>query len=124
MQDGRVTGLCFQKCEYSLLDLEYGDVTAKNFDFVHVMSSLRKAVIHLHSLGLAHNDINPQNVMIDSQNVAVLIDFDSAAPEGCALLKHGTPEWIDEPISVSSKENDLNALEKMNDYLKKLSVKD
>ncbi|KAK5798648.1 hypothetical protein VI817_004938 [Penicillium citrinum] len=41
------------------------------------LDGLRAGILHLHSLGLFHNDINPGNVMLDEDGNFILIDFDS-----------------------------------------------
>jgi serine/threonine protein kinase len=53
------------------------------------MDSIEAATAHLHQLGLAHNDISPNNIMFDDENVSVLIDFDSCAPFRNDLVKGG-----------------------------------
>ncbi|KAF2648603.1 hypothetical protein K491DRAFT_684560 [Lophiostoma macrostomum CBS 122681] len=60
------------------------------------MQQIRAAVMHLHSLGLAHNDLNPMNVMLDEGDRAVLIDFGSCQPVGQRLMTAGTSGWYDE----------------------------
>jgi serine/threonine protein kinase len=41
------------------------------------MQALKLAIQHVHSLGLAHNDINPANIIV-KDGMPVLIDFGSA----------------------------------------------
>jgi serine/threonine protein kinase len=81
------------------------------------LQGIRAGVAHLHSLGLAHNDINPYNVMMDAGDNPVLIDFDACTREGEALLKFGTPDWFDETVRIGSRQNDFYALRKMVEYL-------
>lgn len=58
------------------------------------MDQVEAAVAHLHSLGLAHNDISPTNIMFDDDGQAVLIDLDACAPQGTPLVKGGwTTGW-------------------------------
>ncbi|CEN61423.1 hypothetical protein ASPCAL08077 [Aspergillus calidoustus] len=83
---------------------------------------LESAVRHLHSLGLAHNDIHPNNVMIrereNGEVEPVLIDFGSCAPVGEKLqFTLGTPGWYEEEFDTSEKEHDLYALGKMKKWL-------
>jgi serine/threonine protein kinase len=53
----------------------------------------------MHSLGLAHNDISPKNVMVreadDGTCSPVLIDFDSCGPFGYRLLSGGSTNFVD-----------------------------
>ena len=54
------------------------------------MKALESAVAHLHQLELAHNDINPSNIMV-RDGLPVLIDFGSCAPYGGRLQSLGSP---------------------------------
>lgn len=55
------------------------------------MDQTEAAAAHLLSLGLAHNDISPSNIMFDDNGQAILIDLDTCAPQGTPLVKGG---WI------------------------------
>ncbi|KAH6957948.1 kinase-like domain-containing protein [Ilyonectria sp. MPI-CAGE-AT-0026] len=60
------------------------------------MESLGSAIHHLHSLGWAHNDLNPTNVLVAEDRRPVLIDFGSARRIGDKLsTSRGTKDWID-----------------------------
>lgn len=53
--------------------------------------------MHLHSIGLAHNDINPANVLVSKEGMPVLADFGSCRGIGEGLGgSRGTMEWVDE----------------------------
>lgn len=39
------------------------------------MKKLFLAVSHMHSQGIVHRDIKPDNIMLDNQNELKLIDF-------------------------------------------------
>jgi serine/threonine protein kinase len=82
------------------------------FDGAGCMAALRSAVAHLHALGLAHNDINPANVMVDGADAPVLIDFGSCRPFGARLESStGTPGWMeDEDFATSEASHDEFAL--------------
>ena len=72
------------------------------------------------TLGLAHNDINPTNIMLDDRASPVIIDFDSCIPIGKEFgsRKGGTYGWVQTPEpSVSAPENDLYGLELIARYL-------
>lgn len=61
------------------------------------LGALESALAHLHNLGLAHNDLNPANILISETGMPLLIDFDSCRPIGQKLLhSRGTPGWTDE----------------------------
>ena len=81
------------------------------------MAGIEAAVSHLHSLGLAHNDLNPSNVVLDKSNEPILIDFGSCRPFGRELVSTGTPGWVDEDFTTSEKEHDLKALPKIRKWL-------
>lgn len=123
VHDDRVIALCIEKCDHNLSEAVREENLRTKLDAKLVMNSLRSAVAHLHSLGLCHNDINPRNVMFDSNDKIVLIDFDSCIPENHKLLKCGTPDWVDVDIEVSSKRHDLIALDKVSQFLDKQLAK-
>lgn len=71
---------------------EATDVTEE--DKIALYKGLEDGIRHLHGLGLAHNDISPNNIMMDSENKPIIIDFDSAKPIGEQLVKGGTMIWL------------------------------
>jgi serine/threonine protein kinase len=76
----------------------------------------------VHSLGLAHNDINPSNIMVreiadGQQPEPVLIDFGSRGPFGCEVWSQGTPGWYQDEFSTSEKKLDLYSLAKVEKWL-------
>jgi len=81
------------------------------------MAKLEDAVHHLHSLGLAHNDLNPNNVMADESAMPVLIDFGLCRPFGKRLMRAGALGWCDDTIFSSDKQHDVSGLEKMRKWL-------
>ncbi|KAK1768718.1 kinase-like domain-containing protein [Phialemonium atrogriseum] len=97
------------------------DCHSRIIDKKAFIDALESAIHHLHSLGWAHNDLNPTNVLVnDSESgggMPVLIDFDSAREIGRLLgTFRGTTGWIDgqiEDYTTSKKEHDIFALEKM-----------
>lgn len=81
------------------------------------LNGVEKGIVHLHSLGLIHNDINPSNIMFD-EDVPVIIDFDSCRPVGQSLEGVGrTFEWYDESVQYSLPSNDLDALDEIREWL-------
>ncbi len=89
----------------------------QQLDQVRFLEALQAAVDHLHSLGLAHNDINPDNIMI-KDSVPVLIDFGSCQPFGKGLQSLGTPGWYAELFYTSEKIHDVYALGKLRNWLR------
>lgn len=79
--------------------------------FANVARILLEALCRLHASGeehqaIIHNDINPNNVLIDDASGAVgLIDFGSASAAGVVTLR-GTPGYVDSTLVSRS---DMNA---------------
>ncbi|KAJ2894094.1 uncharacterized protein MKZ38_007933 [Zalerion maritima] len=122
VSDGRITGICFAKYDSTLMQLvNPGSFTKRKSrsirqntrDYRYVLGGLERAVRHLHSLGLIHNDINPSNIMLDG-DVPVIIDFESCRRKGESLEGVGrTYEWYDEEVQISLPQNDLHALKEI-----------
>ncbi|KAK3385491.1 kinase-like domain-containing protein [Podospora didyma] len=114
---GRVTGIVLKGYTLNLHEhlLRRGPLVPTD----RFMEALESAVRHLHSLGLAHNDINPRNIMIERKDggIPILIDFGSCQPFGKPLVTLGTEGWVDEIFFTSEKEHDLVALEKIREWL-------
>ncbi|KAK4158038.1 kinase-like domain-containing protein [Chaetomidium leptoderma] len=115
---GRITGLVIEKHENNLFD--HVGLGLPIADHAAFMDALRAAVEHLHSIGLAHNDLNPYNVMVSKDGMPVLIDFGSCAEFGANLTNGGTPGWVEnlETYMLSEKGNDEYALKKVSEWLK------
>jgi serine/threonine protein kinase len=56
----------------------------------HVLA-VQSAVQQIHSLGLAHNHLNPRNSMLNSEKMPDVVDFGSCQPFGGRLMSGGTP---------------------------------
>ncbi|KAI1103362.1 hypothetical protein F4804DRAFT_333334 [Jackrogersella minutella] len=98
--------------------LEYGNTVDKE----QIMSGLESAVRHLHSIGLAHNDVKPRNIMVDEKiGEPILIDFGSCHKIGDKMTSsRGTDGWLEEDDYLISKESrDITALDKMCAWLDK-----
>lgn len=94
----KATGLLFKWYKCTLLELVNPQQLSKrhfiatgrplvNNGMRDWMQRLRRAVGHLHDLGLVHNDISPANVMLDEDEQPVLIDLGSTCQLGSALTK-------------------------------------
>nr|CEG04788.1 unnamed protein product [Fusarium clavum]CEG05828.1 unnamed protein product [Fusarium clavum] len=114
---GRITGIVVNKYEKSLEQF-IKTAELKDLDIDSFLSDINSAVDHLHSLGLAHNDINPGNIMVGEKNKPVLIDFGSCQPFGKLLQTFGTPGWFEEDFWRSEQIHDIFALEKLKQWLK------
>ncbi|KAK0930914.1 hypothetical protein LTR29_016599 [Friedmanniomyces endolithicus] len=115
LKDGRVTGLALEKHDVLLL-YRYEDRPLP-FNTAACMDGIRAGVRHLHSLGLAHNDLNPMNILLDQDDHPVIIDFGSCKKFGEHLISAGTPGWIDEEYVASAREHDEAALLKIDAWL-------
>jgi len=65
--------------------------------------------------GLAHNDINPYNIMVKDYN-PILIDFGSCQPFGGRLQSLGSPGWY-EIFFTSQAKHDTYSLKKLRGWL-------
>jgi serine/threonine protein kinase len=106
----------------SYIESKYGPA----FDEEPFTSALTAAVEHLHCLGLAHNDINPANILLTEDQMPVLADFNSCHPIGEKLeLSRGTEGCIDTEDSWDTSEthHDFFAIEKIRESLKEAREK-
>ncbi|KAF3768319.1 hypothetical protein M406DRAFT_251174 [Cryphonectria parasitica EP155] len=121
-EEGRLVRLVFGKYSKSLEDcLQFGlpwEFTLQQCE--DFMDGIEEAVAHMHSLGLAHNDISPSNIMFDDMGRAVLIDFDACAPLESCLTKGGLVGGWKGPVvgqglqfEVSSAECDKLAIKEI-----------
>lgn len=101
-----ITGLVLDKKQCDLK--QYIDTKAgPAIDEEAFTSALTSAVERLHSLGLAHNDINQENILLTEDQMPILINFDFCRPLGEKLefFRH-IEGWIDkEDFSIRSKAN-------------------
>ncbi|CAI6101302.1 unnamed protein product [Clonostachys chloroleuca] len=113
----RITAIWLERHEITLKDyVETPGFT--NLDKDKFVDSIDSAVYHLHSLGLAHNDINPSNIMVKDDMLPVLIDFGSCQPFGYNLDSLGTVGWYEKPFFTSEKEHDIYGLKKLREWIK------
>ncbi|KAI9800500.1 MAG: hypothetical protein M1825_004048 [Sarcosagium campestre] len=112
---GRIVGFVLDRLPRTLEDRLKND--AEKIDIEICMGKIQSAVDHLHSLGLAHNDLTPHNIMVDKNDSPILIDFGSCGPFGATLITAGTPGWIDEDYAESGARFDRLALTKIRAWL-------
>ncbi|KAI0107459.1 kinase-like domain-containing protein [Nemania sp. FL0031] len=128
--NGRVTGLVFERYAVTLLDklnpgalnksmfITSSDRAVTNKLADRCMLGIEAGLRHLHALGLVHNDLNPNNIMISKDGRPVIIDFDSCRAFGADLgLVKRTYEWYNPDVHVSVKTNDLDALAEIRVWL-------
>ncbi|KAI0875732.1 kinase-like domain-containing protein [Hypoxylon argillaceum] len=108
VEEGNFHALCLEKYPATLKDRQ-GDLSVA--EKTRIMQEIRDAVAHLHSLGLVHNDLKPNNIMITDDGTAILIDFDSCRPAGELMgVKGSTPGW-EMVTDYALPENDLQLLD-------------
>ncbi|KAI1745453.1 kinase-like domain-containing protein [Xylaria scruposa] len=112
---GRITALVLELLDQTLTQFK-PDGKLQSLDRDKFVEALQSAVDYLHSLGLAHNDINPDNIMV-KDGMPVLIDFGSCAPVGQRLQSLGTEGWYEELFFTSQFKHDIYAMGKLREWL-------
>ncbi|CCE30696.1 uncharacterized protein CPUR_04545 [Claviceps purpurea 20.1] len=115
VSDGRITGICLAKYTMTL----YERMAASTpFDKDLFLDGIERGVRHLHSLGIVHNDISPNNIMLDELDRPVIIDFDAWQNNGEELgITKGTSGWMIEGSEYALFENDFFALSKIQEFI-------
>lgn len=113
----RLAGIVLEKLGRSLNSYDPDEPALHGLDTDWLLARLECAVAHLHSIGLAHNDIKPSNVTLRADHQPVLIDSESCAPLGEATPCQGTDGRYESPNMASRVENDLYALRRMRERL-------
>ncbi|RMZ70055.1 serine threonine- kinase [Pyrenophora seminiperda CCB06] len=116
---GRIVSLVLDRLPITLQHRFEKNV--QHFNVEDCMNKIKAAVQHLHSLGLAHNDLTPMNIMVDKCDDPFIIDFGSCQPFGNTLITAGTPGWIDEDFTESAQKHDDIALKKIRKWIEKLT---
>lgn len=89
------------------------------FDGDHcLMAVTRKGLDFLQRIGYAHNDIDPEKIMVEKDGEPVTIDFDSCVRIRERMgAKAGTPFFSDDDATCSRPENDLCSYKLLNNYM-------
>ncbi|KAF5641856.1 kinase-like domain protein [Fusarium tjaetaba] len=120
-EDGRLEGLALLKYKTTLSERAH-DISFGLGQREKCIAAIKSVLEHLHSLGLAHNDLSPSNIMFTDKGEPVLLDFDACHPVGTELDKGGhVGDWqgISRVVyKESSTECDLKALEYLDTWLK------
>ncbi|KAF2799822.1 serine/threonine-protein kinase-like protein [Melanomma pulvis-pyrius CBS 109.77] len=115
---GRITGIVLDQYPTTLEERLKASPRAFNKDLV--LEGTESAVAHLHSLGLAHNDLSPVNIMLDECDRPFIIDFGSCKPFGSRLMEVGTEGWVEDHSIFSEQRHDDTALQKIRAWLEKM----
>ncbi|KAH6631825.1 kinase-like domain-containing protein [Chaetomium tenue] len=131
---GRITGIAMERLGETLSHYAHcsgGCISEHKTMFDQIdkqafLAGVESAVKFLHSLGLAHNDINPRNIMVREASdgaaggcTPVLIDFDSCGPFGTRMQSFGTPGFMDtedEEMVFSQKKHDDFSLKRLAEW--------
>lgn len=117
-ESNRAVALCGQIYQDTLTDRMRSPVERRVA--LQWLEEMRTGILHLHCLGLCHNELNHSNVMITKDNTAVIIDFDSCRPQGEPLGdKSGTEGWADNSAKLFQPSNDLFSFELVKDFVLK-----
>lgn len=114
---GYITGLVLDRHASDLeayLENDRGRINKESF-----MAALESAIYHLHSLGWAHNDLDPSNILVDASGMPVLINFEYCREIGRELPTLGAMGWRDmnvEEYTKSDTKHDLLVLDKLREW--------
>ena len=129
VEDGFIKGVAYEKYAETLADkvnpysigkrsFQYGESPLEHgrTDF---MGEVTSAVNHLHSvIHVGHNDLKPENLMVDFNGAAIVIDFDSCLPIGASCVGVGRTEgWCDYGMEFSDRSSDYLALMEIAEWL-------
>ncbi|KAI1392018.1 uncharacterized protein F4822DRAFT_113315 [Hypoxylon trugodes] len=120
-KDGRVVRLLFKRCPTDLYRLaERKPAEEDHLDDIEVnsfMEGIRSGVHHLHSMGLAHNSLDPVHILIDEEYRPVITDMTSCQPFGEERRYHGLSGWHGGYKEESCAANDEIGLKKIEEWL-------
>ncbi|KAJ4174304.1 hypothetical protein NW754_004719 [Fusarium falciforme] len=115
-KDGLVVGV-LQKRYPTALNFRVEARSQPPYSATAFYDDIEAGLRHLHSLGFAHNDLNPANVMVDAEDRPIVIDLGATRPLGQVLHQGGTPGWCDGFQMTSCVANDEIGLRLMKEYL-------
>lgn len=110
----RITAIVLERLDQTLTQCASASLI-QGLDQDRFLQALESAVEHLHALGFAHNDIDPDNIMVKNGH-PIVIDFGSCQPFGKRLQSVGTQGWYEELFFTSEKRHDLYSLMKLREW--------
>jgi serine/threonine protein kinase len=116
VKGGLIRGLCFQRYPLNLQKRAAENIPI-NID--HCFKHIKKGVKHMHTLGIAHNNIRPTNIMMDG-DMPIIIDFASTLSfgKGLAGWRAGSQPWIPPEAIASDEYNDHYAAQQIYHWLR------
>ena len=120
VENGRITGLCLKKYETSLEAAMEAETVPeeKRREWANGITTGIKILVWS---GLAHNDVNPSNIMMDGEK-PVLVNFGDCRPAGEKLAEPRTAGLLPEWVETSEFENDLYGLKKIMDRVLRVKM--
>jgi serine/threonine protein kinase len=98
---GWYEGLFYQVLEYvdgdNLADMIASEKELPVTVVLRLMIDIAEALDHIHSLGIIHGDVKPENIMVSSGGAPILVDLGLAGAVELAVLRDsvfGTPAYI------------------------------
>jgi serine/threonine protein kinase len=73
---------------------------------VRTMRQVGSAIVHAHAHGIVHRDLKPQNVLLDAQGDAYVVDFGLARDTAAAAARTLTGELLGTPAYMSPEQAD------------------
>ncbi|KAK0390745.1 hypothetical protein NLU13_0248 [Sarocladium strictum] len=116
VRDGVIKGLVFQRYPLNLKKRAAENIPI-NID--HCFKFIKKGIKHMHTLNIAHNNIRPENVMMDG-DMPIIIDFASTLEFGAKLAgwRCGSQPWIPPEAKQSDEYNDHYAAQQIYHWLR------
>ncbi|KAI5988745.1 kinase-like domain-containing protein [Pisolithus albus] len=120
--DHHISGICLKRYDRTLCDDMHNKGKLDAERITEIIQGVRAGLEHLHSLGYAHNDVTPTNIMIDDDGHPVLIDFESCGKLGeviGAKSRAETPGYVITPKPEKFEaENDFRMLDIIEDEMR------
>lgn len=128
IKDGRITGLCFEKYETLSSRVNPGYANKILFDaeirplkdLTLFLQGIKDGVEHLHSQGVAHNNLNPLTVGFRADDTPIVIDLKMCQRFNTPMhpdRQNRWRGWADETNTVSLATNDTDVIEELERWL-------